>query len=127
MSNTNLDKTWMIDFLTHFVVTGNIYEACLASGADSRMVRRELRDNPQFKEEFDDAQSDYTDRLEGEATKRAMDGSDMLLERLLKANRPEKFRDTAPIINNNNIKAFVGFSPDDWDDKVEVQLTDELS
>jgi len=117
------DGIWMPAFLESYIVKGNIYEASLEAGVSSSVVRKAIRDNPQFKEEFDDAQSDFADRLEGEAGRRALSDSDMLLEKMLKAHKPDKYKD-GQIINNGEIKAFIGFTPDDWDD-VEIEVQEE--
>lgn len=53
-----------------------------------------LVNDPAFAEAVGDALEYATDELEHEARKRAMKQSDYLLVTLLKANRPEKFRET---------------------------------
>lgn len=70
----------------------------VAAAAEMVCVSRQtvyLRRNadPAFADEWDTAIEIGTDRLEDTALKRAEDGSDTLLIFLLKARRPEKFKD----------------------------------
>jgi hypothetical protein len=58
----------------------------------SMYVRR--RNDPAFATDWDDAVEAGTDCLEDEAVKRAKNSSDTLLIFMLKARRPQKFRDT---------------------------------
>jgi len=51
----------------------------------------------EFARAWDDAKEDGVDRLEDIAKQRAFDGSDTLVIFLLKANRPDKYRDTQQI------------------------------
>jgi hypothetical protein len=50
--------------------------------------------DPKFAEAWDQAREDAADSLEAEAVRRARAGSDTLLIFLLKAVRPEKYRET---------------------------------
>jgi len=72
----------------------SIKAACEAIGI-SRPTAYEWRKNdPKFKAAWDSALESGTDLLEDEAKRRALDNSDTLLIFLLKARRPQKYRDT---------------------------------
>lgn len=86
-------------------------KACEAAGVSTQTGRNWRKDDPLFDEAYHQAVEDGTDLLEDEARRRAVDGverdvyyqgdvvgqetvySDGLLTTLLKANRPEKYRD----------------------------------
>lgn len=53
-------------------------------------------DDDDFREEWEAAVEEGTDGLEDVATRRAKAGSDTLLMFMLKARRPNKYRDNAP-------------------------------
>lgn len=91
--------------------TGTVIAACAVVGISSAMVYRWRRADPDFAREMAEAQEDAAERLVDEAWKRAVEGykvpvthkgeitdwytaySDRLLEVLLKARRPQEFRD----------------------------------
>jgi hypothetical protein len=74
-------------------------EGCSIAGACERAVIARStayawrRDDPDFAEAWDSAVETGTDALEDEAVKRAKAGSDTLLIFLLKARRPDKYKD----------------------------------
>lgn len=80
---------------------GTVYAACQASGVPRTTVYRWREDDADFAAAWDAAIEDVTDMLEREAIRRATEGSDTLMIFLLKANRPEKYRET----NNLQVKA----------------------
>lgn len=51
------------------------------------------KEDPEFATNWEAALESGTDKLEDEATRRALDSSDVLLIFLLKAKRPEKYRE----------------------------------
>jgi hypothetical protein len=93
----------------------------------------DLRDeDPTFAAEWDNAIEEAADKLEGEAWRRAVEGinkpiyyqgdlvdtvkeySDTLMGLLLKAHRPEKYRDRMDVTSGGQpLKAYVGFNPDE--------------
>ncbi|MCC7171718.1 MAG: terminase [Planctomycetes bacterium] len=102
----------MRKFLDALAVEGNVSAACRASGASrTRAYKRRNRDS-KFKAAWERHVEDFADRLEAEATRRAVDGwdepvfyqgkrtgsvrkySDRMLELMLKATRPQKFRES---------------------------------
>lgn len=103
-----------VAFLSHFAVLGVITEAAVAAGVDRERHYEWLADPekyPNYREAYENAREKAADRLEAEATRRAVDGweepvfqqgmqvglirrhSDRMLEILLKARRPERFRE----------------------------------
>lgn len=108
------------DVLSKSGITGT---ACKASGISRASVYRLLKNDKIFAERFDDAKQDAADLLEQTVYKRAVEGvvvsrepvfyygqqvgekvtrkySDTLLIAALKANRPEKWRDSLEINMN---------------------------
>ena len=71
----------------------SISKACQAAGIGRRTVYEWRGDDKKFAAEWEEAVETGTDVLEDEAIKRAKDGSDVLLIFMLKARRPEKFKD----------------------------------
>ncbi len=71
----------------------SVTKACNAAGIGRRTVYDWRGDDEKFAAEWDDAVETGTDVLEDEAVKRAKDGSDTLLIFMLKARRPDKFKD----------------------------------
>jgi hypothetical protein len=81
-------------FLKKLRECGNVRQACEAAGIPRRTVYNWRNEWVTFANEWDEALEDACDILEGEAWKRAVKGrSDRLLMFLLKAYRPEKFKD----------------------------------
>jgi hypothetical protein len=103
--------TWQDRFIASLRRLGNVSRACKAAGV-GRMTAYDHRDSdPPFAAQWRDALEESADWLEREAWRRAVKGverpvyqqcrkvgtvreySDTLLVQLLKANRPEKFRE----------------------------------
>jgi hypothetical protein len=80
-------------FLTKLADGDSVTAACKAAGM-SRVTAYEWRNtDEQFKKDWDDALEAGTDTLEDVAKKRAKRQSDTLLIFLLKARRPDKYKD----------------------------------
>ena len=103
-------------FLAAFRETGNVRLACEAAKVGRSSHYRWLEKDPEYSEAFDLTKEDAADLLEAEAVRRAVEGvekpagwykgvaggtvreySDVLLILLMKAVRPEKFRDRQEI------------------------------
>ena len=82
---------WRPSFLEAFVEHGTVLAACRKVGVGRSTVYDERRRNEDFAPVFADAEVEVTESLEGEAIRRALHGSDRLMEFLLKARRPEKY------------------------------------
>jgi hypothetical protein len=83
------------DFLLAFKTSANIHLACVQSEVNRTTVTKWLNTDPTFKQLYQDARDDAVDILEAVARKRAVAGSDQLLMFLLKALRPDMYRDKA--------------------------------
>jgi len=98
-------------FLANFALTGNVQEAAQAAGIGRRTHYDWLKSDPAYEQAYQVASEDAADRMEREAYRRAVEGtdkpvyqgghlvgtvreySDVLLIFLLKGIRPEKFRE----------------------------------
>lgn len=98
-------------FLAEYRTRGIVLKACEAAKVGRRTVYDWLEADVVFRRAFEDAREDATDSLELEARRRATEGveepvfqggdlvghvtkySDRLLEQMLKAHRPDKFRE----------------------------------
>lgn len=114
---------WAPRFLEALCETANISAACAAAGVKSRQTVYTRRDSePDFAVAMAEALEVATDTLELEARRRAKDGcdrpvfhqgiqcgtvreySDTLMIFLLKAHRPEKFRDRLDLRHSGRVK-----------------------
>jgi hypothetical protein len=100
-----------VRFLDVLRETCNVSEAAKAAGIGRRTAYEWRDDNPEFAAAWHEAEQEAADRLEREAWRRGVEGvdkpvihkgmitdtyleySDRMLELLLKAHRPEKFRE----------------------------------
>jgi hypothetical protein len=88
---------WKPAFLRTLAKHGNITAAADAAGI-SRRAAYDLREkDPEFKTQWDEAIERALDKLEEEAFKRATSTSDVLLIFLLKARRPEVYRQPSKV------------------------------
>lgn len=67
-------------------------------------MRTWKREDPNFAQDWDDAIEAGTDRLEDRARDRAMRDSDQLMVVLLKARRPDKFRERTSVEHSGSVK-----------------------
>lgn len=104
-------KGWRVRFLAALADTGNARDSARAAGVDRATAYRHREKDEGFADAWEAALQDATDSLEMEARRRAVEGveepvfhkgervgsvrrySDTLLIFLLKAHRPEKYRD----------------------------------
>lgn len=84
----------MEKFLAKLRNSGNVRLSCHAADVPRSTVYYWRNKFKTFKDAWNEAMEDACDILEAEAWKRAVDGqSDRLLMFLLKAHRPDKFKD----------------------------------
>ncbi len=111
MTQQKSAHAWQPDFIAALRRTGNVRAACKAAGISRTAAYNARNAFADFKALWDEALEDACDDLEGEARRRAFKGvkkpvyqqgalvgyvqeySDTLLIFLLKAHRPEKFRE----------------------------------
>jgi len=86
---------WRDGFLAALRNSANVRAACQKVGIDRRTAYRQRERDAEFAAQWDEAIQDACDILEAEAWTRARGGSDLLLIFLLKAHRPEKYRETS--------------------------------
>ena len=88
------NREYMDRFLDKLKNCGNVRLSCSAAGVPRRTVYNWRAKWVTFADEWDDALEDACDILEAEAWKRAIEEqSDRLLMFLLKAHRPDKFKE----------------------------------
>jgi len=119
-------------FLKSLSRYGNVLRAAKAAKVGRSTVYEWREEDEDFAAAWDRALEDAADNLEAEAYRRAVTGtlkgvyyqgeridterqySDALLTLLLKANRPQKFKDRTDITSGDQpVKAYIGFSVDD--------------
>lgn len=105
-------RTWRAAFLLALSKTGNVSDACRASKKSRSWAYEQREADESFKRAWDEAMDQAVDALEAEARRRAVQGvdkpvfykgkrvrtrvreySDVLLIFLLKAARPDKYRE----------------------------------
>lgn len=133
--NPNLKKDWRDIFIDALSTSGVVSTACKVAGIHHSTAYDERRRNEAFAASWDTALVGAVEGMEQEAWRRAVQGndepvfqrgeqigmvrkySDTLLIFLLKANKPEKYRD--------NYKAPVPQPPADLDLDADVSLMSE--
>lgn len=110
-------------FLTAYEQDPFISRAASAAGIQRRSVWRWRKDDPVFAEAFAEAEELATQSLEEEALRRARSSSDTLLIFMLKAKRPEVYKDRVynehtgkdggPIQSETKVDGLAGFLKDE--------------
>ncbi len=116
-------EPWMPTFLEFLVEGGHVRGACAAASIGRSTAYRHRSSNDAFAEAWDDAVEASTERLEEEAYRRAHDGltrtrydkdgnivseeivySDTLMIFLLKARKPEKYRERLDLRHSGAVR-----------------------
>ena len=102
---------WRAKFLAELALRANVRLACEVAAIDRKTAYNHRHADPEFAEQWDDAIEAAVDRMEEAARIRAVEGvrrgvwyqgervgeeleySDAMLALMLKANRPEKYRE----------------------------------
>jgi len=84
---------WKDAFLAVLRGSGNIRESCEQAGISRETAYKWKKQDKVFADKWEDSKEDAIEALEHEAHTRAMESSDVLLMFLLKALRPEKYRE----------------------------------
>lgn len=92
---------WRPVFLATLRDSGNVRAACKQAGITRKTVYQHREQSKEFAAQWAEAMEDAIDVLEAVALQRAKATSDTLLIFLLKAHRPDKYRDTV------NLRLFV--------------------
>ena len=109
------EREWMPVFLATLRNSANVRAACDAAKIDRRTAYRNRDENPAFAERWDEAIEEACDGLEAAAWLRARRSSDTLMIFLLKAHRPERYRETIRTVTLN-------ITPDDLRDLSDHDL-----
>jgi hypothetical protein len=88
-----LPQDWMEPFLATLAKTANVRLACQMAGISRALVYQYRETDPAFKDKWEHAKDDAIEILEAAARRRALQTSDTLMIFLLKAHRPEVYRD----------------------------------
>ena len=117
MSRTDVQRTKKPAMLAAYAELGVITHAAAAAGIERSTHWRWMQDDPEYAAKFAEAHEQAVEKLEREALRRAADGweepvfhkgevvghvkkfSDTLLIFMLKAARPEKYRESPTVID----------------------------
>lgn len=88
-----MSEAWWPAVLAHLKRTGNVTKSCEAAGISRQTYYQSYGQHADFARMADDALAQFVDSLEYLALERAVAGSDDLLKLLLRANRPDKYRE----------------------------------
>lgn len=80
-----------------YVAPATITEACRHADVNRSTAYRARKNDPDFAAAWDELEEAMIEELESEAHRRAITGSDRLLEFLLKAKRPDVYRERVSI------------------------------
>lgn len=134
-------------FIERFRVHGNVTQACLEAGGPTRDTIKTWRDtDPDFAAAMEAAEQEATERLEAEAWRRAVEGteyirrayyrgevcgedikrefSDTLMVTLLRARAPHKYRENIGVDIAQVVKVVAGVDPAEV---ISVTLTDNAA
>lgn len=95
------ERHWRLKFLDGLRMHGMVTQAAIEAGIHRDTAYYERQRDPTFAEEWRQALDRGVDMLEDVARLRAFGGSDTLLIFLLKAHRPEKYREVTKHIQVN--------------------------
>lgn len=90
-------RDWKPVFLIAYENKGTVKAACKIARVSRSRVYEARREDAKFAAEWDAAESRTTELLEETAFERAINGSDRLMEFLLKARRPKRYREHARV------------------------------
>jgi len=116
-------EAWQSVFLSSFRQCGNITKSSEAAEVTRQAVFYAHKRDPDFRALYEEAKEESIERLEDVARKRATDSSDNLLIFLLKAMRPEMYRE---IVRNENINVNMNANLDRLDRQLTDSQIDEL-
>lgn len=89
-------KDWEKKFLDQLRKIPNVFAACRKAGINRMTAYRWRNECPRFAGEWEAALEDAVELLEEDCWKRAQTVSDTMAIFMLKAHRPEKYREMTP-------------------------------
>ena len=119
LADPSPERAWFPLFLASLRNSGNVRAACKAAGISRETAYDNRRSNAVFAQAWAEAIEDACDLLEAAAWVRARSTSDTLLIFLLKAHRPEKYRETTRHLH-------VGITAEQAAQMTDEQLDEEL-
>ena len=121
---TTRQKHWRLKFLDALRMHGVVTRAAQEAGIDRDTAYFERKRDPVFAQEWQEALDRGVDMLEDVAKERAYRGSDTLLIFLLKAHRPDVYREKTitKSVNINLTPADLEHMSDDELDQLAEQL-----
>lgn len=87
------DESWHAKFLELFGYSMNVVLSAKGAGVDRATVYKHRKADPDFAAAMDEAKEEAVERLEADAYERAKKMSDTLLIFLLKAHKPQMYRE----------------------------------
>jgi hypothetical protein len=113
IEDPNLKEKTKHHFLTVYASTALVKEAAFLSGVTEACINRWRYEDEEFAKNWDDiTMNKIVPVLEAEATRRALNGSDMLLAFLLKSYRPNVYNPELTRKDQDNLK------------KLEIKIVD---
>jgi hypothetical protein len=96
-------RDWRPKFLDALATEGTVSRACIVAGVSRQHAYRERQANEDFAISWHDVEESLTDGLERKAVEVAMGGDTRMIEFLLKARRPERYRDNVKVEHTGTI------------------------
>lgn len=105
MSEFSIDTSWYEEWLQAFAIYANVGHACDVTGVSREVVLFCRENDPEFAKHWELRRDSAKDRLLLVAWQRALDGSPMMIQMLLKAYFPELFGGARPDTENPETQA----------------------
>ena len=121
--SVNRQRDWKPEFLKAYEETGVIAVACKAAAIGRTAVHNARQADEDFALAMHDAAEAFTDSLEREGYRRAVDGSDRLIEFFLRARKTQTYRDNVKVEHSGSVKHDLGAKTDAELDDLEARLS----
>jgi hypothetical protein len=92
-----VDTSWHPRFIELLGTTCNVTLSCKGAGITRETAYEHKKQMPEFAAQWEDAKEAAIEILEAEAWQRAKKKSDLLMIFLLKAHKPEKYRERSEV------------------------------
>lgn len=96
-------KAWEKDWLAAYEEHGTVVAACKAVGISRQTAYTHRKDDEAFAAAWDKLENAVTELLEKTAVERALEGSDRLMEFMLKARRPSVYRESVNVKHGGKV------------------------
>ena len=116
---------WARDFLTVFAMTGNNTAACEMAGISYSTYRTAIKRDEHLAELCEVCRAVSIDKLEARARERAEKDSDRLMELLLKALRPEKYRERYEVTQRTVTDFVIDITPQHTNAGIDANESDK--